>query len=286
MKQYFSKNINKMRKILNNLQFIKIDFSFILLFVLAYFLEEVKLYFIYVIFISIHELMHFFVAKKYGYLPQKIHFTFFGASLEGYDDFLFSDELKIVSAGPLFNLIIVVFCYLSFWFNPESYIYLSNILSANLSILLFNLLPIYPLDMGRFILALFSKKQLRITALKRVKTISLFVIFIFFVIFLVSFFYEYNFTLGFVCVNLVRLLFSSSKDTSYKRNFFIFKKIKNLQKGLQEKNIYVDAFIEKFLLFKFIDDSHFFNFIFLDNDGNVVNKMTEIELYKSFGFIS
>ena len=38
---------------------------------------------------------HFLVAKKLGYIPNKIRLTFFGASLEGYDDFLISDEIKI-----------------------------------------------------------------------------------------------------------------------------------------------------------------------------------------------
>lgn len=285
MVNYFNKFVKKMRFLESKNRFLKIDFSFFLLFVLAYFLEEIKIYFIYVIFVTIHELSHFFVAKKLGYLPQKIHFTFFGASLEGYDDFLFRDELKIVLAGPIFNLFVIVFCYLSFWFNPESYIFLSDVLSANLSIFLFNLLPIFPLDMGRFLLALFSKKQIRKDALKKVKNISLCVVSIFFIIFLFSFFYEYNFTLGFVCVNLVRLLFSSSKDTSYKRQLFIDKKMQNLYKGLTDRTVYVKSSCELYSLFKFIDDSHFFNFVFLDEKGVIVQTISEIELYKRCDFI-
>ena len=285
MRWYFNKIIVKMRKIKRKCQFVKIDFSFLILFLLAYFLQEIKLYFLYVIFVSFHELVHFFVAKRLGYLPQKIHFTFFGASLEGYDDFEFSDELKIVLSGPLFNFCVVLFCYLSFWFNPESYIILSDVLSVNLSILLFNVLPIFPLDMGRFLLAFLSKKYTRTDGLKKVKNVSLFVVLIFFIVFLISFFFEYNFTLGFVCVNLARLLFSSTKDTSYKRHLFVFKKIKNLSKGLSEKNIYVSDGVENFALLKFIDDSHFFNFIFLNADGEVSKKISEIELYKSCNFM-
>ena len=44
--------------------------------------------------------------------------------LEGNDDFLISDEIKIVLAGPLFNFFVAIFCYLCFWFEPETYIFL------------------------------------------------------------------------------------------------------------------------------------------------------------------
>lgn len=262
------------------LSFIKIDYSFLLLLVLAYFLGELKFYFIYVLFIILHELSHFFIAKKLGYMPKKIHLSFFGASLEGCDDFSFYDEIKIVLAGPAFNFIIVVICYLSFWFEPETYIYFYDILIVNLSILLFNILPIFPLDGGRFLLANFSKKHNRVDALKKTKMISLYFILCVFLIFLISFFFKYNFTLGFVCVNLVILLFSNSKSTSYKRELFVLKKLNNLRLGLLEKTIYVNGDIENFKLFKFIDNSHYFKFIFLDKNGNKISEMSEIEFYR------
>lgn len=285
MKQYFNKISEKMRKNVKILSFVKIDISFLLLLFLAVVLEEVKLYFIYVIFIILHELSHFFVAKKLGYLPQKIHLTFFGASLEGYDDFLFHDEMKIIIAGPFFNFCVIVFCYLCFWFRPESFIFLNDILVANLSIFLFNILPIYPLDMGRFILAKLSKKHLRNDAVKKVKKYSLFVILFLFFVFLLSFFFEYNFSFGFVCVNLVRLLFKSGKETSYKRQLFVSRKLKFLKKGLFERAVYVPEKTKLFELFKFIDDTHYFRFIFLDDLGTKVKEMSEVEIYKACDFI-
>ena len=141
MKHYFNKNSKILQKITNFAKIFKIDFSFFVLFVLAFLLEEVKLYFCMFAFVVLHELAHFFVAKKLGYLPQKIRLNFFGASLEGYDDFLLFDEIKIVLAGPIFNFFVVVFCYLCFWFNPESYDFLYEILLANWSLFLFNFLP-------------------------------------------------------------------------------------------------------------------------------------------------
>lgn len=285
MNNNFNKNSRKLRKNVKFLSFLKIDISFLLLFIIAYFLDEIRLYFLYVIFISIHELSHFFVAKKYGYLPEKIHFTFFGASLEGYDDFLFNDEIKIILAGPLFNFCMVIFCYLCFWFNPESYIVLNDVLIVNLSILIFNILPVFPLDFGRILLACFSKKHLRKRALEITKKISFFVLIFMFCLFLISFFFEYNFTFGFVIFNLARLLFSSTKETSYKRQFFVFRKLKLLKNGLLDRTIYVKQNTSLYNLFKFIDDGHYFNFVFLNEHGDIVDEISEIELYRKCEFI-
>ena len=272
-------------KIKNLFSFIKIDFSFILIFFIAICLKEVYLYFCFICFVLLHELAHFFMAKKLGYLAKNIRLSFFGATLEGLDDFTLKDEIKVILIGPLFNLFVVVLCYLSFWFYPESYNYLYEILIANLSILVFNFLPIYPLDFGRIILALLTRKHLRVKALRVTKIISFLFIFSLFIVYLISFFFEFNFTLGFVCVNLMSLLLSSSNGTSFKRELFIFHKAKLIEKGLVERNIYLNKDISHYKLFKYIDDYHFVNFIFLDERYEISNTLTEIEFYKEIGFM-
>ena len=274
-----------LRKIISKLKFFKIGFSFVFIFVLAIFLDEIRLYFCFVIFVCLHELSHLLVEKKLGYMASRIHLTFFGASLEGLDDFSLNDEIKIVLAGPLFNLCVVVLCYLSFWFYPESYIYLYDILVANLSIFFFNFLPVYPLDFGRILLAIFSKKYKREDALRLTKNISLVFVVLLFALFLISFFFEYNFTLGFVCFNLTYLLFSSAKDTSFKRSLFVCKKLKLISKGLLERNIYVSDKVDLYELFKYIDNSHFYNFIFVDDNYEIVNSISEIEFYQAMKLI-
>ena len=39
------------------------------------------------------------------------------------------------------------------------------------------------------------------------------------------------------------------------------------------------------LLFKFIDDYHFINFIFINEEFEIENSLTEIEFYKKIGFM-
>ncbi len=273
--------IKKMKKC----TFIKIDISFILIFIIAFLLDEIWFYFCYTASMILHEFAHFFVAKKLGYYPSKIRLSFFGAKLEGDDDFLLADEIKIVLAGPLFNLCVIVLCYLSFWFNPESYNFLYDILIANWSLFVFNSLPIFPLDFGRFLLAVNSVKNNRIEALKSIKRFSIIFIIFIFVLYAVTFFYFKNFSFGFVCVNLMSLCLSSARDTSYKRQLFVSRKFERLSKGLPEKNIYVSDTEPLYSLYKFIDDSHFINFIFLSPELDIKNKITEVELYKKFGML-
>ncbi len=283
--QYFNKFKEKMRKIIDFAKIFRIDFSFLLIFVMAYFLDELLLYFYFTLFTLFHELSHFFVAKKLGYYPKKIHLTFFGASLEGSDDFLISDEIKIVLAGPMFNLVMIVLCYLSFWFYPESYNFLNEILVANWSIFLFNFLPIYPLDFGRFLLACFSQKYSREDALKRTQKCSFIFLVFMFCLFLISFVYAYDFSLGFVCVNLASLMFKSSKDTAYKRQVFAAKKFEHLEKGLIERVVYVEDGTKDVSLFKFIDDNHFVVFVFVNKEKREVLRMTEVDLYFKLGLV-
>ena len=111
--QNLHQNNKKMRKILEFAKLFKMDFSFLFIFAIAILLDEFLVYFYFAAFTVLHELSHFFVAKKLGYYPKKIHLTFFGASLEGVDDFVLEDEIKIVLAGPIFNFCVIVFYVVS-----------------------------------------------------------------------------------------------------------------------------------------------------------------------------
>ena len=272
-------------RIKNLFDFVQVDYSFIVLMILAFLLDSIKLYFLYVIFIILHEMAHLFVAKRLGYLPEKMKLTMFGASLEGFDDFFLFDEIKIVLAGPLFNLFIVVGCYLSFWFYPESFEFLNNVLIVNESILFFNLLPIFPLDAGRLLLCFSSIKRGRRDGLKFVKKISMFFVFMLFCLSIISFFFVFNFTLGFASINLCVLLFESSNGTSFKREILFRKKLKKLQNGIVQKCVYIKEGYPKQLLLKFIDGEHYFCFIFVDQNFCEKHRLDEYELMIELGLI-
>lgn len=285
MKQNFNKNEVNLRKMCQNKKMFSIDISFVFVFVIAVFLGEIKIFLCYIFSLIGHELSHFFVAKKLGYYPSKIKLNFFGAALEGLDDFLLKDEIKVVLAGPFFNLFLIIFCYLCFWFEPQTYIFLYDLLVANWALFLFNFLPIFPLDFGRFLLAFFSIKRDRISSLIITKRISfLFVILVFF-LGIVFIFYSFNITLAISAINLMNLSLSNSRDTSFKRQLFVDRKFKLLKKGLLGRTIYLSSDIPKYALFKFIDDSHFYRFVMLNSNFQVTESIDEIEFYKQMGML-
>lgn len=267
------------------LSIFKIDSSFFVMLLLFLILDDVCFYILYLIFLILHETSHLLVAKHFGYLPNKLKLTAFGASLEGFDDFLIDDELKIILAGPLFNLCVVIVCYLSFWFYPESYCFLNRVLEVNLSIFFFNILPIFPLDAGRLLLCLVSKRVGRIKGVNIVKKISLVLIFVMFFISIFSFFVYFNFSIGFVAINLCLLLFDSTAGTSYKREVVLYKKIKRLNRGVPKKTVFIKENFSEPMLLKFIDGEHYFIFVFVDENFSVKREIDEYNLLLNLGFI-
>ena len=272
-------------KIKQVFSFFQIDYSFLVMLLVFILLGDLKFYFLYLVFIFLHEMSHLVVAKRFGYLPKKLKLTAFGASLEGFDDFLTCDEIKITLAGPFFNFVIVIICYLSFWFYPETYSFLSDVLAVNLSILIFNLVPIFPLDAGRFLLCFLSKKRRRLDAVRLTKNISLMFVILMFLLSLLLFFWSYSFTLGFVSINLCLLLFSSSSDTSFKREILLKKKIDRLGKGVPKKVLFVSENYNEKLLLKFIDGEHYFVFVFVNEKFETKREIDEFNLLLKLGFI-
>ena len=107
--------------------------------------------------LSIHELAHILCAIMFNYKIEKLCIYPFGLSADishiGHGDLF--QEIMIISAGPLMH---VCFPYLFQFAYEMDYISLSfmqYLYQINASILLFNLLPIYPLDGGRLLQAFF-----------------------------------------------------------------------------------------------------------------------------------
>ena len=128
---------------------IKVGPSFLLLIVLAFFSGQTVLIINYLLALSLHELAHLFVALKNGYSLKTIRLDLFGLSIELNEVIDDKDSFKINVAGPIFNLLLCVFCMAFYWLFPTSYFYLNTFCFCNLILAIFNLLPVYPLDGGK-----------------------------------------------------------------------------------------------------------------------------------------
>lgn len=140
---------------------------------------------IYTLTALVHELGHSVVANSLGYKLNKITLMPYGAVVSGQIEGLnFNDEVKIALAGPLINIAIGLLFVASWWLFPQTYAYTDVVAFANFSMAIINLLPVFPLDGGRVLMAslgtiLGNEKATKICTVVGILTsIGLFILFL------------------------------------------------------------------------------------------------------------
>ena len=132
---------------------IRIDLKILIFLLLFYFTKQINIYLIIMFFSIIHELGHMLTGLIFKLKVDKLAIMPCGVSVsfkETENMSIKKIELKkilIALAGPATSLFLVV---LYTYINPI-YISKQDAIYANLLILLFNLIPLYPLDGGRII---------------------------------------------------------------------------------------------------------------------------------------
>lgn len=245
-------------------------------FVLIYFgwLEQFLIYFLV---LCLHEFAHYFVAKRLGYVLNKVVFMPYGAGLGGKNQVINpKHEILIACAGPLLNLILSVVCVCIWWVYPLSYSYTEVFVVSNLTLGVFNLLPVFPLDGGRVLVCLLSNKLKRVKAYKLMKCTGFIFSFIFAVLFLTSVFIKVNLTFFFISVFLFTSCFGNDANIYFERaHVQNFKK--QVSSPMQVKTYVVNANTPVYKMLKYINSNHYTLFYLLD--GNKLKKvLTETEI--------
>ena len=140
---------------------LKIDLKIFIFFALFYLTKQIKLYATIMILCIIHELGHVVMGIIMGLKIEKIEIMPLGLSVSfkiNVDDYnkkvkkgnvLQLKKIAIAAAGPFVNLIMLLIVLNT---NIDFKIVSNEVLAyANILIILFNLLPIYPLDGGRIL---------------------------------------------------------------------------------------------------------------------------------------
>lgn len=170
------------------------------------------------ILIFFHELGHFETARIFGYEVDKIYLYPTGgmSKFSGNLNSSFIKELFVLIDGPLMQ-IIVYSIIMKFYPYHRIFPYLK---SLHYSILIFNLLPIYPLDGGKllnlFLTKIFSfRKSFNYTIYVSYFIISIFIIFL-------PFHFKINYI--FVLLFLIYRVYEENKNKKYYFDKFILER--------------------------------------------------------------
>ena len=191
---------------------IRIDLKILICLIIFYFTKQIKIYLIVMLFAFLHELGHIIVGIILKKKIEKIEIMPFGLSAAfytDYDDKYYNiKEIFVAIAGPISSLIFsILFNYIELpGLEKQDAIY------ANLLILFFNLIPLYPLDGGRIIkgilhIILGSEKSENIT-----NKISNVTIIILTVISSIAVYYYKNIAIFLICIFLWSLALKEKND--------------------------------------------------------------------------
>lgn len=241
-----------------------------------------KILLLYFFFLILHEGVHAFFAAKRGYALGRINLTMGGALIDSEaDEFSPSDEIAIAISAPLFNLFVALVFIAFWWIHPESFNYTQDIVVINLAIFGFNILPLFPLDGGRVLLGLLSQKCDRKTATRTLKIITLIAAGLLFVLFIISLFFVPFLAAVVASVNLTLAALSEGKGSSYKRTYFMMRKLsRTKKKGVEMREIVVHKSLPLTSLFRLVDSRHYTTFLIVDDQFKVCRKLTESEIEK------
>lgn len=138
---------------------VRIDLKIFIFFVLFYLTKQIEIYLIIMFFSVIHELGHIIIGIILGMKPDRLEIMpcglsiFFKVKVEDVNfkikkgNLLELKKIIVAFAGPITNLILIIL----YTYIKPLYIKQVEAIYANILILIFNLMPLYPLDGGRII---------------------------------------------------------------------------------------------------------------------------------------
>lgn len=253
---------------------------FIICFLFGY-TENIVISFIVVL---LHEGVHVFVARLLGYNIENIEVFPFGGVARIKENIAINPlhEILIAAAGPIFNLVVVFVIYNSMKILCIAHEGLSSFMYANLTIGLFNLVPIIPLDGGRIIRAYLAYFIGFKRAIKIVVIISKIMSVIFFL--WGCYVAKYNKINIFVLLLSIFIFIAAHKE--YKTAAFVFMKEISQKKEyllyngvLKTKNLVaIQTSFAKDVMDQFIPRKYHIITV-LDKECNIVGVLTENDVF-------
>lgn len=232
----------------------------------------------YFIAVMFHEAGHFYCAKRRGYTMNEIVLMPYGAVISGYENIEKHSRLQIASAGIVASVSLCLFLYAMNWLIPVSYYFTSEINKASLTIALFNLIPVFPLDGARILLCFLKDKE---KALKKLKIAGVCVSLALFVLSIISILFGFNITLG---VMSVFLFVGAISGTEKEKYFHIFERVRGKKAfcPIEKKNMLINENLTLMSVLSSIDTFSSYDFDIVNSNYKPQLRLSEEDMRKAF----
>lgn len=220
-----------------------------------------------------HEGAHAIVAKSRGYVLKNIVLLPYGAVMSTHESFDKISSVLIGIAGPLSNLALALVTLGVWWLFPDAYAITQPFLYANLSLGLFNLIPVFPLDGSRIVLG-FCKNKLK--AIKILRVLGVVCSILLFSMFLASFFFEFNLSLGIMAVFLFYGASFVAKEQAYASVVDCTKK--NYALGVEKRCVCISSHTPLVRLFHQTSSQSLTTFEIVDDNGSIIATLLESDI--------
>ena len=229
--------------------------------------------------VLLHELAHARCASKLGYVLNEFRLMPYGAALIGeFEDADWRDECLIAAAGPLLNVILLIFCIALWWIEPKTYFFTENFAYACLSIAAVNLLPVYPLDGGRIVLALLSRKHNRVAAYKKLRICGYAAGVLFAALFAASCFFGANLSYASMSAFIILSTVIPDNRCRYQRLYQLSVHAKKAKKGMRTQRILLRKDAPSRTLFRWLNSNYYTEFLVVDADFRPLGIFSECDL--------
>ena len=245
----------------------------VLLFILSYF-DNMHIIIMYFIFLLLHEMGHMYMARFLGYKFDTIDFMPYGLGLKTNTTYIsVKNDILISIAGPIVNLTFIILIVVLWWAIPISYYYTKDMFYINISILILNVLPIFPLDGGRVIMVLI-KDRFKTLAVHIMKWVTACSIILLYLLFVLSIFTTLNITYFILAV----FLFLSYEGVEFEMMLYLLKDVfdKDYTYPLELKTFVVMEGVDKQELIKKLSSRYMAKFVIVGKSGSRV--VTEKDL--------
>jgi len=247
-----------------------------MLIIFGFYVEAISYFFV----IAVHEFAHAMVAKRLGYSLNKLNIAPYGAQLTGnLEGVKWQHDILIAVAGPISNLAFAFLFIALWWIIPVTYVFSSVFVYASVFTAIFNLIPIFPLDGGRALLAAISSRYSREKSYLYLKIFGIvFAVILNVMSVIVLIFGHIN--PSFIVVSL--FIFTSTiipdKNSKYERLYSMTYRFKRLKRGLQVKEVMVDGDMTIPQLMRLLNPNYFSRFIIIDTSFKKIGELDEIKL--------